>query len=98
MDFREETLISLLKAYLNTNYFSIEDIVELLGYGVMSDHNEEAIKRFGEILEPMRDWWFENYVDNLDKDWTEDDLEMNANLLTRLVEQLCEKCYKEWGE
>lgn len=95
MNFREETLISLLKAYLNTNYFSIEDIVELLGYGVMSDHNEEAIKRVGEFLEPMRETWLD---DIQERDLTDADLETVAEVCAMNIEKIQSDCYKEWGE
>lgn len=85
-----------MEAYLNTNYFSVEDIVELLGYGVMSDHNEEAIKRFGEVLWPCRDAWFEDLQNA--KIWDEPDIEISAKALTMAVEHIAQKCYEEWGE
>ena len=74
----EDTLISLCMAYINTNYLSVEDFTNLFGYGVWEINHMEFLKKFEEVMKPLREARF----DELYK-WEEPDLEDWGKLLSK---------------
>ena len=83
------TLTNLCTAYLNTNYISVEDIVDVFDY----EQDEKILERFRKVMEPVREKWFEDYIDKWE--WTEDDLEDMAWELAMKLKRLNYKLQDE---
>ena len=92
----ETMYIHVCEAYLNTNYLTVEDCVEIFGYWVMeTDNYEECLKRFEEIMISVREAWYEDLAKSYENDEEEPDLKLYATVLTRNVEHLIHQLQEE---